>query len=602
MVMGYFLLPPGALERLAQSTIAQSLLYANIHFWQESGGYFAEAAEYQPLLHTWSLAVEEQFYLFFPFLAVLIFRWRRAWFIPLLVVAGVVSFAVGAWSTLRHPAAAFYLLPPRAWELTLGALAASLREHAPRKPALAQTASGLGLAMIVAAMFFISRQTLFPGYAALLPVAGSALFIFGNEHRQTLGGRLLSWKPVVFVGLISYSLYLWHWPLLVYGKWTNLNPSVTLNGALLIIAFGLSVLTWRFVEQPFRRKTVLPSWPTAYPFAVGVAAVMIAISGVLIHLHGLPERLPPDMRQAALDLEPRAQELHTNDPAGVPLGIDSSPDEPLDFVLWGDSHARTYATVIDQLAKERGLRGRGFLTNGCTNIPGLVKASATGLSASEVIQLNDQRTEIILRRKPKMVILVAAWAMTLPRPPADGSLVGDMNSPKWHQYAYLENGELRQGSAPAVIKNLLQRLIDRLAQHDIKVTILEQVPILDDPAPARAAYIARRFPWNPAPTTEPLSLAQHLARQAAAKMTLEALAGKNLTLIDPTPAFFPEGEALEIFEQGSLYRDDNHLTKRGVERKLKPIFVELLDGIGKSESRQGRPVEVESASVGPHIP
>src|SRR5271170_3095038 len=209
-----FILFPVDLVRYANSLLATAGFAANFEFWREAG-YFDVAAAEKPLLHLWSIAVEEQFYLVFPAL-LLLFQSRR---VAITLAIFVLSFAFAVWGVIHAPSAAFYLLPGRAWELMLGALlalhAVPFIERRWIREALAVT----GIALIAIAVFGYSKDTPFPGAAALLPCLGAALVIYSSVPGITSASAVLSLPPLVFVGRISYSLYLWHWPLYVFARY-----------------------------------------------------------------------------------------------------------------------------------------------------------------------------------------------------------------------------------------------------------------------------------------------------------------------------------------------------------------------------------------------
>ena len=248
-------LAPSELENYGQGLIAVSTFWSNILFWQQSG-YFETAAELNPLLHTWSLAVEEQFYIFFPLLLMLTWRFGLRFVCLLLLVTFVCSLAAAQWSVYQHPSAAFYLLPMRAWELLIGsATALYLRYRTPPDSRLAnEVLSLLGFGMVVFAIATFDQTTPFPGFYAILPTLGTALLIL-SVTPDTLVFRVLSFRPLVALGLISYSAYLWHQPVLAFARY---RLAADLPGSLLLVLCMLSIamawFSWRYIEQPFRDK------------------------------------------------------------------------------------------------------------------------------------------------------------------------------------------------------------------------------------------------------------------------------------------------------------------------------------------------------------
>ena len=229
---------------------------SNIVLWMQDS-YFGPAADTNPLLHTWSLAVEEQYYLFFPFVCLVLWRLGRKILITSVFFAFFLSFCLGEWGSYSHPAAAFYLLPTRAWEILLGALVALYLdgiESLPVSRRAADIISAIGLVMLVAAIFVFDESTPLPGIFLAVPVLGTALIIvFSYPHGVV--GRALSWRPCVALGLISYSLYLWHQPVFAFFRYVGWVQNGGLGVVLLIASIiPLSYVTWRFVEKPFRQN------------------------------------------------------------------------------------------------------------------------------------------------------------------------------------------------------------------------------------------------------------------------------------------------------------------------------------------------------------
>ena len=213
--------PPRYYKDFGDSLVAQSLFVSNILFWMESG-YFDTSAGFKPLLHTWSLSVEEQFYLLFPVCLLLLYRYYRNLLLPVILVCSLLSLAFSIWATYAYPAAAFYLLPTRAWELGVGVLLAIIpRSCYSQTRGVNETVCIAGMAAVFYAVFRFSGNTPYPSFNAVLPVAGTAALIYGHANSTSLLGRVLSNRALVSVGLASYSLYLWHWPILVLNHWVQ---------------------------------------------------------------------------------------------------------------------------------------------------------------------------------------------------------------------------------------------------------------------------------------------------------------------------------------------------------------------------------------------
>lgn len=279
-VVALALFLPNAMLDVSRSAVATVLFVSNIYFWKNSG-YFETSALDRPLLHTWSLSVEEQFYIVIPlalYLAVRFLR-HRAWM--LFALAAAASLGLSIFVTDKAPTANFFLLPTRAWELLLGALLVLTPLRPVENRVLREGLAVVGLALIAGAIIFYDAATPFPGVAALAPTVGAALLIHLGRDRLTLVGQGLAWKPLVWIGLISYSLYLVHWPVIVFPRYALLRDLQGWEVAAAIAAsLILAWLSYRFVETPFRRPARplgrLPLFAATGTLLAGVAALGMA--------------------------------------------------------------------------------------------------------------------------------------------------------------------------------------------------------------------------------------------------------------------------------------------------------------------------------------
>ncbi|GAA0482100.1 acyltransferase family protein [Parasphingorhabdus litoris] len=356
LAIGYFLQRPNEFSDMALSIVAASFFVSNIFFWK-STNYFATESIEAPMLHTWSLAVEEQFYIFFPLLLIVLARtnFRK---IPLLTAIAVVSFIGASVLVFYKQSATFYLLPTRAWELLIGALLALGIVPEIKSVQMRKGAAFLGVLLIIVPIFTYTEKTVFPGIAALPPTIGAALIIWSG----TMGGgfvhQLLSSRPFTLCGQASYSLYLWHFPLLAFAIYARGGELSTFE-ALVVCALSLvlSLLSLKFVERPFRkRRSQIKGRSFAVPIAVS-GLLLVTISSYAIYAYqGMPSRL--DDRSAKFV---RVSDDETRHPKSC-MSLDNVIVDPGDAclmgdrstapktLLWGDSHAMVTATSMNTAA------------------------------------------------------------------------------------------------------------------------------------------------------------------------------------------------------------------------------------------------------------
>lgn len=297
MVLACRFLTPAELATYGSAQTAAIFSVSNI-FFHNKAGYFASPSTLTPLLHTWSLGVEEQFYIVFPLLIVLVYRKVPRLLAPILGVLGVASFVAAVVMVAKDANSAFFYAPPRAWEFLIGALLATGSLPKIRGILYRNFVSAAGLYFILWAALNYKDGTPFPGLAALAPCVGAALIIAGGETGSSLVGAMLSLRPVVFLGLISYSIYLWHWPLLVFQRTdkvlfaqAELTPGTKV--AFIILVVMVATVSWAFVEEPIRRGRFRPAPRVLVTVTVSVVAVL-AIASVCLRISGgLPGRFPP---------------------------------------------------------------------------------------------------------------------------------------------------------------------------------------------------------------------------------------------------------------------------------------------------------------------
>jgi peptidoglycan/LPS O-acetylase OafA/YrhL len=396
----YFLLYPAELLDFGRALAAAVLSISNIYFWQTTN-YFTDQSN--PLLHTWSLAVEEQFYVFIPLLLLLIFRYRRRWVPTILVIITVGSLLLCLLTYQRYPDATFYLLPQRAFELLIGSLFGIGILRCPANQLAREVSAALGLAMTLVFIVALPTSWHFPGPGVLVPCLGAGLVLAAGSQGSTLAARLLSIKPLRGVGLISYSVYLWHVPLIaasahmtgiVYGKvasrvfpFLSIAQSITVERILELTTLSLvfGYLSWRFVEQPIRFGRFKPDRQRLFVYSAGIVLVLLVTSGIVIRGHGLPSRFPPEVI-AITSLPAPNMKFSDGICIASPPESDSDHCKQLDphrpnWLLIGDSHAGHLDYGLHTVFPEVNILQ--FVQLGCKPVPdshyGELDACATAL-------------------------------------------------------------------------------------------------------------------------------------------------------------------------------------------------------------------------------
>jgi peptidoglycan/LPS O-acetylase OafA/YrhL len=542
IVAGWFLYFPDDFNLLGKSALAQAILMSNVFFWRQTG-YFAPGIDTKPLLHTWSLAVEEQFYVLFPLLLIFL-AWRKRSAIPQAIFwLGIGSFALSVVGCYFMPAPTFYLLPTRAWELMVGAFLAAIPGRQLSNPFLNETIGLSGLGLVLYAVFVYTSNTRFPGLAALPPCLGAALIICsGSGMKPALTNRMLALKPVVFIGLISYSLYLWHWPVLVFTKYRSLGAqSWELRAVLLMVSVALAVGSWKWIEMPFRRRLLCPHRPQVFAFAgCGVLTLMI-FGGSVCLKHGVPSRLPADairVYDCKYNFAFRNEITPEMAAAGqfAELGAQNT-NQPIGLLLWGDSHAMAVAPVLNELCQRFSVRG--VEATHSSTAPILEYWNNFGLQKKS-IAFSQSVAEFIVQRHIKSVILAA----------------------NWHVYG-----------PPSLVDSKLPATVVAIEASGASIYILRDVPIPDFNVPKQAALAVMRHGEITELGTSPTKYA---ADNHNYEPIFDHLSKLGATILD-TPKYFLNTNGLYdvVRDDKILYFDNDHLTIDG-SKLLTPMFEPLF--------------------------
>jgi peptidoglycan/LPS O-acetylase OafA/YrhL len=399
LVLGWLWMLPQAYTRLSADVVASAAFAANIALWLQSGYFDVESAK-KPLLHLWSLGIEEQFYLFWPLILMLAARLR----LSLLMVAsaiGLGSFVLNVALIGADPVATFYLPFTRAFELLTGAALACAWNRLGHGAAASNFRAGTGFVLIAAASAILSAHSAFPGWWALLPVIGSALLL--SAPAAWSARRLLASAPMVWIGKISYPLYLWHWPLLVFFAIIKFAPPTLLERGLIVgLSFLLAFATYRLVEIPFRFGRPIPLKAAAL---AGAMALVALAGGVVFERGGFAFRLPAEIRAMANVPEQTVQWRVGR--CLLDLGHESSfADDCVDrdrrplVLLWGDSTAGALMPGLRQAQEARGFGIAQFTSSSC--IPA-INVEIEGVPNCRAI--NDKVLALARKLQPDIVVL-----------------------------------------------------------------------------------------------------------------------------------------------------------------------------------------------------
>lgn len=548
LLVGWRVLPPSDYLGTGKAAVAASTFVSNFYFWRV-GGYFDTELKLNPLLHTWSLAVEEHFYLLLPLLFLAIWRFgRRAVRLAVLLVL-VVSLGMSAIFVGRYGDEVFYFSPFRVWELAAGSVLAVFQVPLLRQRAEREVIAVIAMAMILIPCFVYGKTTIFPGPAAIPPVLGSALLI----HVGTSGGssitRMLSIRLFLFFGLISYSLYLWHWPLVVFAKfafgWDGQGGSV--GWALVPVSIVLASLSWRFVERPFRgHSTAKERTPwRATMLATGSAAVLAA-GLVVVVAGGFPARFGPGVQE--LDKERTASIPYiecdgravTSAAPGDWCVIGITRDATrASILIWGDSHALAWAPAFEKALKDLKLTAIYAPTSACPPMFGVLNKTKPRCTP----QSRNIENYLSQASNIRLVVLSSSW------------------TPYFDDYGAYQLLDAKGAENNSIVAGRsLSATVDELLHDRHAVLILGPVP--GAPADVPLARIAHEI--NGVPLPSPRTRTSFRQANAALFSSLEHIsAAGRATVVDVLPWFCGQVRCDYVFDGQSRYRDGHHLSVQG---------------------------------------
>ena len=536
---------PGELRDSSQSVAAVSVFASNFLFWLHSG-YFDRLATEKPLLHTWSLSVEEQFYVLFP--VTLLFLWRLGtrWLFAVVVTVAVASLALAEYWQPWDASAAFYLLPTRAWELSIGVLCALFLFK--RGQLKNEALSALGLVLIATSVVLYDQTVPFPSLYTLVPVGGAAFVIlFAAEHTRT--ARFLSTKPLVGIGLISYSAYLWHHPLFALARIRSFEPPGTFTMlALAGLSLLLAYVSWRFIEQPIRQ---FHGWSHSKVLVVaaGVSAVFLCV-GTWGHLtDGFRSVKTTPEQQGLLDMaknSPKRPECHTRGKDYLrPADACEYFEGTLRWAVLGDSHAVELAYAVAERGRSVGIKIKHLSFSACG--PALDHTAAdedcrNWTREAVAYLVGDSAIDTVIVNYRLYWYLYGDHIGVFPQLP--NSVKEDVRTAYWRD---------------------LVRILERLSGANKRVLLVLQAPelrrhveeiIMEPGSRGDRVGVTRRW-WD--------------ERKAFVDSHLSELPS-NVLVVDPTDLFCDSNSCYAVRDQQTLYYDADHLSLTGASYVARRVF------------------------------
>lgn len=593
-ILASLFLLPDQMREFARSLWPASFFYANVYF-EQTLNYFGPKADEVPLLHLWTLSVEEQFYIIFPIVIVTLLKFgRRRLAIPFLIGVAIISFAYAQWLLSEFPEKAFYFLSARAWELMAGALLALV--PLPKISKNVATVMGfVGLVLVVVPAVLYNRDTVFPGLLAMPSVIGAVCVIWAGETKpETVVTRIFSFPPLVYIGRISYSLYLWHLPFLVFAHiYKGSHLTYIQSGIVIAIAFGLSVLTYNYIETPMRRANSM--WGVRpLRFVAGAVAIALALltSRIILDMNGQLWPLTPRGAAAVAALEDRSTfqrncnnvvegwtKLRTIEECSI--GPNAAKNT-YDVLVWGDSHAGATFVGIGEEVASLGYTARLLTMAGCPPLIG-GRARRDQMTGETCARFDAAVLDEIRRVKPKVVIMVGRWVMWTVRAGSGFTLTTD---------EIPGGGERTLANSRRVFVHMLNRTLKELESLGTRVIVLGQAP--EYKLPPTRCVAQREYLGGDSSDCLDQSKSENLRLGAFANDLLKREVGAypNASVFPLSDLFCTADEcsagSLEQGKEKFFYVDADHLSATG-SRMLKqdPRFREALISAltGSSETR-----------------
>ncbi len=561
LAAGWFFLLPDDLARLGRSAGFSSVFSSNFFFFKESG-YFDLSGIFKPLLHTWSLAVEIQFYLVWPLLLLLFSTIKNRTLASTLTIFFAAMLILSTALSIGDHKLAFFMMYTRLWEFAIGGwVAVKIAQDNERAPSSSSTIWGtVALATLLISFFAIDKGLTLPAPGALIPALATGVLIYLGA-RSALTFRLLSLPVLVWIGEISYSLYLVHWPLIVYLNYVLYpEPSLLVRALALFACLPLAFLLYRSVEVPFRdRGKKQPFSPILTIPAIGSLSLTLLICAIAINTKGMPTRYTQTTLNALANLEPKT--AHLNSSTASNTGNAAAPK----LVLWGDSHAGHFGQEVRAQALAANYKFALHTFSGCPPIPKLfLKRHSLSIPKGCFGKNNKTLTAILQDKRIVTVILAARWdyyAQTR-RFASEGGRRAYLTRAKW---AFVSVEKSQENFA-----NGLQKTADQLIAAGKRVVILGQVPEFDFDPPRCVKMSILTAASN---EICKIKLNDVRKRHAYAEQLFKKMSAASpmIRYVQTSDVFCNKSDCSPLLEGKIAYKDDDHINDLGARNALRAL-------------------------------
>jgi peptidoglycan/LPS O-acetylase OafA/YrhL len=572
LAAGWLLLLPREFKEFGRHVAAAAAFVPNIMLWHESG-YFDTSALAKPLLHLWSLGIEEQFYLLWPLLLVAIRR-DKGRMLALTVLLAVISFAYSVYATDHQPVAAFFSPMSRWWELMLGGLLAQFTRERPSLGHWRDNAASLaGTLLIAATLLLLDSEEGFPGWWALPPAAGTFLLLLAGPRAWV--NSLLSNRLLVGCGLISYPLYLWHWPILTFARIYESAPiSTPATIAAIAASIVLAWLTYRFIERPVRFGP-MPGLSRAAlaPMLFSLLALTGLMGAAVYAANGAGFRPVIGQARAPFVIDSHgAGHIPCPDVAGVPATLAAAcfshvnPGAPRKVVLWGDSDAPFWAVDFEPLALKDNFELYVLKLDGCPPLTGIRRSDVVNSNTvCDTLKPTRALFDAIVGLRPDVVVMASRWSIFSHGWIRNGRL---MQADSFLTTS--PTGRATQETSRRALTERIPATIDELKAHNISVIVIRNPPILK----FEVTNLRKSIP------DLEVTPAEH---DELSRFTDDIFAReKGYTLFDAA-AFLCKDKCPAVIDGHELYVDDNHLGLFGVrlfEKQIEALMKRVLSARG----------------------